>query len=175
VTLAEAARESGVPATYLTALVVVAGVPATGVRRGGPGRPPVVYDAAALAQACRVEAARTPKGFTDADWLASALLARRLVRADAVAGAIWWAAGGRAESVLPSGYGVVRVGRGMCMAHRLVWISVRGCIPPAVEVVHRNRRRWDNAVANLQLRGAAAGPGQDVEDGDGGQRRLVAS
>lgn len=35
--------------------------------------------------------------------------------------------------------------------HRIVWESVHGPIPDSKEIDHINRKRWDNAISNLQL------------------------
>lgn len=44
------------------------------------------------------------------------------------------------------GKGWVEVG-----AHRIVWIYANSPIPPGMVVNHRNHRRWDNRLTNLDL------------------------
>lgn len=134
----------------IRALILVADVPEIG-RRPTRGRPAVAYDAAALMRAHAEESARTAKGFADWDWLASALLARHRLRADTENGAIWWPSGERAETLLTTLYGVVRVGRYGCMAHRLIWIASDGEIPAGLQINHRNSIRFDNRRCNLEL------------------------
>lgn len=36
-------------------------------------------------------------------------------------------------------------------AHRIVWMARFGPIPANLVINHRNRRRWDNRIANLDL------------------------
>jgi hypothetical protein len=133
-------------------LMVIAGIEPCGTRRTGrAGRPAMVYDADAARRAHAQEAARTTKQFTDNDWIGSALLDRKLIRADADAGEVWWAYGHRAETLMHDFYGYVLVGPQRCAAHRIIWISAEGQIPPCQQVNHRNQLRWDNRRANLEL------------------------
>jgi hypothetical protein len=139
-------------ARQFAALAVIAGIHPSGHRRNGqPGHPPRLYDSAAMMRAHAEEARRTVKQFADTDWLASALLGRDLIRADAEAGELWWAGEARAEELQSSLYGAVRVGPVKCPAHRVIWIAAEGEIPPGIQINHINRRRWDNRRANLEL------------------------
>lgn len=90
-----------------------------------------------------------------ADALAlSALLAGRFV-VHAEQGEIWTPAGSRAEYLdRRLAYGRVVVSKqpmALAMAHRMVWMSVHGAIPPGLQINHINRLRWDNRIANLEL------------------------
>jgi hypothetical protein len=132
-------------------LTVLAGIEPCGHRRTRtPGRPAAVYDIAAVMRAHGEEARRTAKQFTDGDWVASALLARNLIRADTEAGAVWWPDGTRAEELV-DGYGQVRAGHCRTPAHRIIWIAGDGEIPAGIQVNHINKLRWDNRRANLEL------------------------
>lgn len=61
----------------------------------------------------------------------------------------------RAEKVLSSGYGMVRAMLGgrrvVGLAHRLVWQHLRGDIPEGLVVNHRNGRKDDNRLCNLEV------------------------
>lgn len=62
----------------------------------------------------------------------------------------------RAERAKPDGYGFIYLGRidgkiRFARAHRVVWIAAHGPIPGMYEVNHRNGRRWDNRLANLDM------------------------
>lgn len=62
----------------------------------------------------------------------------------------------RAEVPMPTGYGRVYIGRHhgrawYAMAHRIIWLNATGEIPTGLQVNHRNGRRWDNRLANLEL------------------------
>jgi hypothetical protein len=139
-------------ASQLRTLLVIAGIGPCGTKRtGAPGHPAAVYPAAEIMRAHLEEASRTARQFDGTDWIASALLARHLVRADAAAGAIWWQDGTRAEKLLPSFYGTVRSGPCQVPAHRVIWIAAEGEIPAGIQVNHINKRRWDNRRANLEL------------------------
>jgi HNH endonuclease len=89
-----------------------------------------------------------------ADILALTLLDRGYLTVDAEAGAVWNPSG-RAERVdKRTGYGRVQVySRPLvcAMAHRIIWISVHGLIPPGLQINHVNRHGWDNRIANLEL------------------------
>lgn len=137
---------------YLAALIAIADIPVTGMQKcGGPGRPANLYDVSKIQRAHAVEARRTAKQFTDTDWIASALLGRNLIRADTEAGHIWRPDGTRAETMLATLYGAVRAGPCQVPAHRVIWIAADGEIPAGLQVNHRNRLRWDNRRANLEL------------------------
>jgi hypothetical protein len=136
----------------LAALLRLAAIEPAGVKRTGhAGRPAAVYNVEAAFQAHGLEAKRTSKQFSDNDWLASALLGRGLIRADAAAGELWWPDGTRAETLAVSLYGYVHVNPCKVPAHRVVWISAEGEIPAPLQVNHINRRRFDNRRANLEL------------------------
>jgi hypothetical protein len=84
-------------------------------------------------------------------------LRRRTLLVDTEAGVVCRADGvTRAERPKPTGYGIVYLGRvagktRFAMAHRVVWIARHGLIPGLYEVNHRNSRRWDNRIENLDL------------------------
>jgi hypothetical protein len=133
-------------------LVALAGIEPCGRRRTGrAGRPADEYNEPVIRRAHAEEADRTLKQFTDNDWIASALLARKLIRADVKAGYLWWPDGTRAETLHPNTYGFVRIVYENVPAHRVVWIAADGEIPPAMQVNHRNKLRWDNRRENLEL------------------------
>lgn len=133
-------------------LMVIAGIEPCGIRQTGrAGRPAMAYDADAARQAHAQEAARTVKQFTDNDWIGTALLDRSLIRADAENGILTWPDGSRAETLMHDHYGYVHVGPQRCAAHRIIWISAEGPIPPCQQINHRNQLRWDNRRVNLEL------------------------
>jgi hypothetical protein len=137
---------------YLVTLLSIAGIEPSGRRRtGAKGHPPNTYDLAEVCAAHAQEAARTAKQFTDADWIASALLGRSMIRADTAAGELWWPDGTRAEKLHAALYGWVEVGPACVAAHRVIWIAAEGEIPPGLQVNHMNRLRWDNRRPNLEL------------------------
>jgi hypothetical protein len=37
------------------------------------------------------------------------------------------------------------------MAHRMIWIAEYGMIPVALQINHKNGRRWDNRIDNLEV------------------------
>jgi hypothetical protein len=89
------------------------------------------------------------------DTLAKQMLDRGTLRVDLASGAITRPNGKRAE-VLDKrlGYGRIAVYSKpltWAMAHRVVWIAAHGLIPDGLQVNHRNRRRWDNRIDNLEL------------------------
>lgn len=90
------------------------------------------------------------------DELALTLIASGDLTVDVDAGAVW-RNGHRAEELIRNtGYGRVCVARRrgharFAMAHRVVWLAAFGPIPPRLQVNHRNRVRWDNRIANLEL------------------------
>jgi hypothetical protein len=136
----------------LVTLIKLAGIPQTGVRHTGRrGQPLKTYALAQVQAAHAEEAARTVKGFTDSDWISAALIARDLIRVDPVPGAIWWPDGTRAETLHSTLYGWVHCGPVPVPAHRVVWIAADGEIPPAMQVNHINRLKWDNRRANLEI------------------------
>jgi hypothetical protein len=154
ITRREAAAILDPPMTeqQVAALIVLAGItPAGCLRTGLPGRPPNLYDRDAISQAHATEAARTSKRFADNDWIAAALLGRALIIADPAAGTLHWLDGTRAEQLGPNIYGIVKAGPEKVPAHRVIWIAAEGEIPLGIEVRHRNRLRWDNRRANLEL------------------------
>lgn len=155
ITFAEALTlvSEDVTLAQLSALAFIAGIKPAGVRHTGRrGRPAAIYPRVPLLTAVTIEAQRTAKQFTDCDWIASALLGRRLVQVDTTAGTITWTADGtRAEQLGHDNYGHVHAGNCHCMAHRLIWIAAEGEIPRGLQVNHINRRRWDNRRTNLQL------------------------
>jgi hypothetical protein len=154
VTRSEAAVMVDPPMTerQIGTLITIAAIPPAGRRRrDSVGHPWSLYDAATIRQAHAQEAARTAKQFTDNDWIASALLDRQLIRADTETGELYCPDGSRAERMSPKIYGYVQVGPQRVQAHRVIWIAAEGEIPPAMQVNHRNRLRWDNRRANLEL------------------------
>jgi hypothetical protein len=50
-----------------------------------------------------------------------------------------------------SGYIQIQTGSAHPAAHRLVWESVHGPIPPKMEINHINGVKTDNRIANLEL------------------------
>lgn len=136
----------------LSTLLTIAGIePCARKHTGKVGAPAKMYDSAAVMNAHGEEARRTSKQFADWDWMASALLGRNLIRADAEAGELWWPDGTRAEQLASTLYGHVRVGPGRVTAHRVIWISAEGEIPAPLQVNHINRIRFDNRRVNLEL------------------------
>ncbi len=108
VTLAEFAEtaQPAISAKHAGVLVVIAEIPETGLRKTGHrGRPARTYSHAALRSALAAESERTSRPFRDNDWIAAALLGRRKVRADPIAGEIWWPDGTRAETLGTGNYG----------------------------------------------------------------------
>lgn len=90
------------------------------------------------------------------DYLAHLALHRGDLRVDIDEGAIYRRDGSRAEyPERTTGYGrvILQPGRSPAtgMAHRIVWIAAHGLIPAGLVVNHRNHRRWDNRIANLEL------------------------
>lgn len=138
--------------SQLATLIVMAGIPSLGFQHvRHAGHPPNLYDRDAIVQAHAIEAARTSKQFTDHDWIASGLLGRGLIIADPEAGTLHWPDGGRAETMSADIYGYVVVGHQKVAAHRVIWIAAEGEIPHGIQINHRNRLRWDNRRANLEL------------------------
>lgn len=136
----------------IRALAWLAGIEPCGkLRTGKPGPPPWLYDSDVIVRAHAMEAARTSKQFTDNDWIAAALLGRGLIHANPEAGELWWPDGTRAERMTRNIYGEVSAGPERVQAHRVIWTAAEGEIPPAMQVNHRNRLRWDNRRANLEL------------------------
>ena len=136
----------------IAALIWIHVIPVLGVRdTKAPGRPPSVYSSAAVKQAHWIEANRTRKQFMDKDWMASALLALDLIRADIEAGELRWFNGDRAEQLNAAHYGYVKVGSERVAAHRILWIAAEGEIPYSLQINHINKLRWDNRIANLEL------------------------
>ena len=153
-TLREIAEILNPPMTQaqISVLTVIAGIRPSGKRRTGkPGHPAAIYDTGAVMRAHGEEASRTVKQFTDNDWIASALLARNLIRVSTEAGELWWPDGTRAERPASSLYGYVHAGPRCVAAHRVIWIAADGEIPAPLQVNHINKRRWDNRRANLEL------------------------
>lgn len=153
-TLAELAEvlDPAMTATQIRTLAWLAGIESSGRRHtGSRGCPAATYGDGAIRQAHAQEAARTAKQFTDNDWIASALLGRGLITADPDAGTLHWLDGSRAETMTAHIYGVVMAGREKVMAHRVIWIAAEGEIPHGIQINHRNRLRWDNRRANLEL------------------------
>lgn len=65
-------------------------------------------------------------------------------------GIVYGAAGTPVGAVCSDGY--VRLGggrNGYLYAHRLIWETVNGPIPPGLEIDHRNGKKADNRVRNL--------------------------
>jgi hypothetical protein len=139
-------------AAQVSALIAVAGIQPSGVRYNRrPGHPFRTFSGAAVRAEHAREACRTVKRFADTDWLASAMLARGVILADTAAGELRWPDGTRAETVLQSGYAVVRASPLSVPAHRVIWIAADGEIPPGLQINHANRIRLDNRRANLEL------------------------
>jgi hypothetical protein len=92
-----------------------------------------------------------------ADELALSHLSNGALRADTETGAITRPNGKRAESVNPrTGYGQVHLGKingkiRIAYAHRVIWMAAHGLIPANLVINHRNGRRWDNRISNLEL------------------------
>ena len=149
---AAATLDPSVTERQVAVLIVIAGIPPLGFQRTGrAGRPAHLYDHDAIMRVHAAEAARTPKQFTDNDWIASALLGRGLIIADPEAGTLHWPDGTRAETLTLDLYGYVEVGPEKVAAHRVIWIAAEGQIPHGVQINHRNRLKWDNRRANLEL------------------------
>jgi hypothetical protein len=90
----------------------------------------------------------------DNDRLGLAAIESGRLTVDVGTGMIWKRNGLRAEQPQPDAYGRVIVQSHPCrwvFAHRLIWLAAHGPIPAGLEVNHRNRRRWDNRLANLEL------------------------
>lgn len=139
-------------ASQVRTLAWLAHIEPSGRRRtGDAGRPAVTFDVAAIQRAHAQEAARTSKQFSDTDWIASALLDRKIIRADPERGEVWWSDGRRAERLRKTYYGYIRAASHDVAAHRVIWIAGDGEIPPGLQINHRNRLRWDNRRANLEL------------------------
>lgn len=50
------------------------------------------------------------------------------------------------------GYRIIRLGRvGSAMAHRVIWIASNGPIPEGLEINHKNGKKGDNRLDNLEL------------------------
>jgi hypothetical protein len=62
-------------------------------------------------------------------------------------------AGDRAGRLGSQGYWEVGVARGgvVLRVHRIVWILAHGAIPKGLQIDHKNGRRSDNSITNLQL------------------------
>lgn len=84
-------------------------------------------------------------------------LANRTLLVDTQAGTIFRGDGTtRAERPNHDAYGSVYLGRiagkiRWGRAHRIVWIAAHGPIPGLYEITHRNGRRWDNRITNLDI------------------------
>lgn len=58
----------------------------------------------------------------------------------------------RADRLDSTGYRRVRLGRrGSAVAHRIVWIALRGPIPAGLEINHKNLDKGDNRIDNLEI------------------------
>lgn len=61
----------------------------------------------------------------------------------------------KANHLKADGYSVVRFGLEgrdySVLAHRVVWMSAHGAIPDGYEINHKNGKRSDNRLANLEL------------------------
>lgn len=151
-TVAELSGTFGISPRHTRALLILAGISPSGWRgTGHAGHPSRIYDSAAAHAAYAEEAQRTSRPFANSDWIASALLGRRLIRADAAEGALWNLDDTRAEHLGNGGYGWIRIGPVPVAAHRIIWIAADGEIPPVMQINHINRLRWDNRRANLEL------------------------
>jgi HNH endonuclease len=154
ITIGEATQilDPQMTASQVKALIAIAGIQPCGLRRTGkPGQPARTYPYAEVMDAHLEEAFRTSRQFDGNDWVASALLARQLIITDTAAGAIWWADGTRAETLLANHYGAICINGCVIPAHRVIWIAAEGEIPAGIQVNHINRLRWDNRRANLEL------------------------
>lgn len=139
-------------AEQVRTLIWLAAIEPAGARyTGRRGRRPRTYHDDVVRKAHACEAARTAKQFTDNDWIASALLDRALIRADTETGELRWPDGRRAEYLNDDLYGYVKTPPAKVAAHRVIWIAAEGEIPPGLQVNHRNKLRWDNRRANLEL------------------------
>lgn len=133
-------------------LLLIAGIEPCGTKHTGKsGHPSALYPVSDIMRAHLEESSRTARQFDGTDWIASALLARRLATVDPGTGSVWRQDGTRAEVLLPSLYGAVYAGPCRVPAHRVVWIATEGEIPAGIQVNHINKRRWDNRRANLEL------------------------
>lgn len=54
-----------------------------------------------------------------------------------------------------NGYRVVQIDGHRCFAHRIVWIACEDPIPLGMQINHRNYRRTDNRICNLEVVTAA--------------------
>lgn len=91
-----------------------------------------------------------------ADILAKTALDRGELIVDPSAGTIIRASTGERAEILDKRTAYGRVGvynrpYTLAMAHRVIWISVHGLMPASLHINHKNRRRWDNRIDNLEL------------------------
>lgn len=49
------------------------------------------------------------------------------------------------------GYLHVKIGGKPVLAHRVMWMAQHGTLLPTMQINHRNSRRWDNRLSNLEL------------------------
>jgi hypothetical protein len=83
------------------------------------------------------------------DALIRRVLASGDLHVDSAAGTVTYR--GARSSVGQDGYARILVGnRKRVMAHRVVWLSAHPNTPSDMEINHRNGRRWDNRLANLE-------------------------
>lgn len=91
----------------------------------------------------------------------------------------------RDRIIRPDGYVMVRVGKlhplanpkGYAYEHRLVWAAAGRELPPGFDIHHRNERKDDNRLQNLELlphgEHSAAHAQEQPRDGRGRFRRVA--
>lgn len=83
------------------------------------------------------------------DLILSALRAGK-IRTDPTTGHICWADGRSAGTPQANGYLTLTLSRRSVLAHRVVWLA-QYPVATDLQINHRNGRRWDNRLSNLEL------------------------